>query len=244
MDLSGAVVLQANNASKSYGGEFVLRDVSLSVRAGEVHALVGLNGAGKTTLMRLFLGMARPDIGTVLVRGREPASMASQYWAGIGHLLEAPPVYPELTVVQNLQVAGRLAGLGTKPAAEAANRMMSELALTRWARTRTRNLSGGNRQRLGLAAALIADPAVLILDEPTNALDPAGVLAVRRILLERSRQGTATLLSSHYLDEVSRIADRITVMNSGRLIGTIEPTAVDLERKFFELVYGDDEVAR
>lgn len=117
--------------------------------------------------------------------------------------------------------------------------MATELVLTPWARTSARKLSLGNRQRLGLAAALIANPRLVILDEPTNALDPAGIMLVRTLLHHAREQGRAALVSSHHLDEVARVADRITVMNGGRIIGTLDPTGVDLERQFFDLIYAD-----
>jgi ABC-2 type transport system ATP-binding protein len=120
-----------------------------------------------------------------------------------------------------------------------------ELKLEQYWDRRARALSLGNRQRLGLAAALVADPTVLVLDEPTNGLDPAGVMLVRQALLRRVRQdGMAVLVSSHHLDEVARIADRITVINDGKVIGTLDPHGVDIERSFFALVYADVEGGR
>lgn len=237
----GDVVLECRKVCKRYGSALVLDDVTTEVRAGEVHAFVGLNGAGKTTLMRLLLGMTAPDAGDVLVEGRAPATMPARYWAGVGHLVETPFAYPELTVTENLRLAGRVAGLPDGNARVAAERWIEELALTRWARTGVRKLSLGNRQRLGLAAALIADPHLLILDEPTNALDPAGTILVRTLLQRSRERGAATLVSSHHLDEVARVADRITVINDGRIVGSLDPEGLDLERRFFDLVYRDSE---
>ncbi len=234
------VRLSAVGAVKRFGSETVLDGVSLEVRQGEIHALVGLNGAGKTTLMRLLLGMLRPDSGTVLVLGRSPWQLSASERSGIGYLIEHPLAYPELTVLQNLALAGRLAGLRPGAALTAATALIEEFALTKWAGTQGRRLSLGNKQRLGLASALTAAPATIILDEPTNALDPAGVMIVRRMLLNRSHErGAAVLVSSHHLDEVARVADRISVLNAGRIIGRLEPEAIDLERRFFELIYAD-----
>jgi ABC-2 type transport system ATP-binding protein len=117
---------------------------------------------------------------------------------------------------------------------------MAELDLARYAKVRGRRLSLGNRQRLGLAAALQHAPRLIILDEPTNALDPAGVVLLREALLHRARLGAGVLVSSHHLDEVARIADRISVMNDGLIIGALDPGTVDLERAFFSLVHSDD----
>ncbi|MHA7264378.1 ABC transporter ATP-binding protein [Arthrobacter sp. TMN-37] len=236
----GTARLQCTDATKRFGGEPVLERVSLQVRGGEIHALVGLNGAGKTTLMRLLLGMVRPDGGSVLVGGREPSALSAPERAGVGYLIEHPLAYPELTVLQNLQVAGRLAGLEPGRARTAARDLIEEFALTKWAGTQCRRLSLGNKQRLGLAAALTASPGIILLDEPTNALDPAGVMIVRRMLLDRAHaRGAAVLVSSHHLDEVARVADRISVLNAGRIIGNLAPEAIDLERRFFQLIYAD-----
>jgi len=236
-----AVPLECRHVRCRYGPDVVLDDVTTDIRSGEVHAFVGLNGAGKTTLMRLFLGMLEPDEGTVLVAGRPPTTMAARHWTGVGHLLETPFAYPEATVTENLRMAGRLAGLPKRNAHAAADRWIEELALTRWARTGVRKLSLGNRQRLGLAAALLADPHLVILDEPTNALDPAGVLLVRTHLQRCRERGAAVMVSSHHLDEVARVADRITVVNAGRIVGSLDPAGIDLERQFFTLVYRDSE---
>jgi ABC-2 type transport system ATP-binding protein len=234
--------LELASASKTYSNIAVLRNVNLLVEEGEIHALVGLNGAGKTTIMRLLVGIVRPTSGSVKIRGRDVASLAARDWTGIGHLIESPLAYPELTVAQNLWASGRLAGLSSAAARASAAKLADELLLTAWWSRRSKTLSLGNRQRLGLAAALIADPSIVILDEPTNALDPAGVVAVREALLRRVREtGMTVLVSSHHLDEVSRIADRISVINAGRMIGTLEPDEIDIERRFFALVYADVE---
>ena len=229
-------------AAKAYREGSALQPTNLVLRRGQVHALVGLNGAGKTTLMRLVLGIAVPTAGRVLVRGVDVARMTSTGWAGVGHLIDTPLAYPELTVKANLQIAGRLSGLNRADAHAAALRLGEEMLLSKWWTRRVRTLSLGNRQRLGIAAALVADPEVLVLDEPTNALDPAGTVVVRRMLLERVREtGASVLVSSHHLDEVARMADQITVINAGRIIGELAPDEIDLERRFFDVVNADVE---
>ncbi|WP_026819453.1 ABC transporter ATP-binding protein [Arthrobacter castelli] len=233
-------VVQCINVGKHFGSIPVLEDINLDVLGGKIHALVGLNGAGKTTLMRLLLGMSGADQGSVSIDGRDPRTMPARHWSNTGHLVDAPLAYPELTVMQNLQLAARLAGHPRREANAASRELAGALALTQWAATPARRLSSGNRQRLGLAAALIGRPRLLILDEPTTALDPAGVMLVRKLLLHRVRaEGAAVFVSSHHLDEVARLADRISIMNGGRLIGTLDPSATDLERQFFNAVYAD-----
>ena len=202
---------------------------------------IGLNGAGKSTLMRVMLGMLRPQSGRVRLGGHPLQSAPIGEWAKVGHLVEYPLAYPELTARRNLELSARLRGVADVPTA--VDRVLSEFALEQYADRRVRALSLGNRQRVGVAAALQHDPSVIVLDEPTNALDPAGVIRLRESLLRRAGEGAAILVSSHHLDEVARIADRIVVMNAGRLIGDLAPDTPEIERAFFEAVRVDDEKA-
>lgn len=242
-----SAALEVRGLARAFGAERALDGVDLDLHAGEVHALVGLNGAGKTTLMRLALGMLRPDRGTVLLdvgsgqgtssRPVDPRRAPAATWRHVGHLIETPFVYPELTVTQTVRCAARLRGLGPREAAEATDRVLAELALEHWADRGARTLSLGNRQRVGLACAVVHQPRLMILDEPSNALDPAGVLRVRRWIAGAAQGGAAVLVSSHHLDEMARVADRITVLHRGRVLGTLDPRGADLERQFFAKVY-------
>lgn len=227
--------------SRSYRGGAGVHDLTIEVRPGEVHALVGLNGAGKSTLMKLLLGMLRPDSGVVGIGGEDMRKAGARLWARVGHVVEAPLAYPEFTVRQNLLIAARLREVGPSQRSAMVDRAIQNFRLAAFAGNRTRTLSSGNRQRLGLAAALQHHPAFVVLDEPTNTLDPAGTILLRELLRERAESGAAVLISSHHLDEVARVADRITVMNAGRLIGGLGPDGTELERKFFSLVLHDDE---
>jgi ABC-2 type transport system ATP-binding protein len=216
-------------------------DLDLELVPGQIVALVGLNGAGKSTLMRVLLGMLRPDSGEVRLNGHRLAEAPIDAWAQVGHLVEYPLTYPELTARRNLQLSARLRQVADIDAA--VERILTELALEQYASRRVRALSLGNKQRVGLAAALQHDPSIIVLDEPTNSLDPAGVIRLRESLLRRAGDGAAILVSSHHLDEVARIADRIVVMNAGRLIGDLAPATPEIEHAFFEAVRTDDEEA-
>lgn len=229
--------IRTRGLTRSFAGESAVDGIDLTVASGEVHAIVGLNGAGKTTLMRLLLGMLRPDGGEVTVLGRSPWGASSELWTSVGHLVEVPFAYPELTVSENLWAGALLRGVDEHDVDRAVERSIERFALGTWTDRRARGLSLGNRQRLGLAIALVADPQVIVLDEPTNALDPAGVVFVRDLLTEARAAGRAILVSSHHLDEIARIADRISVLHEGRQIGSLDPSGADLERRFFELVY-------
>ncbi len=233
--------IRARNLSRVFPGGVGVFDVDLDVEPGQVHALVGLNGAGKTTLMRLLLGMLQPGNGSVNIDGCPLPDAGADTWRRVGHLIDRPLIYPELDVVTNLAVSARLHGLATADIPATVERALVDLNLGPYAHVRAAVLSAGNRQRVGLAGALIHDPDVIIVDEPTNALDPAGVIRLRDLLLAHAERGAGVLVSSHHLDEVARIADRITVVNRGRLIGTLDPGGIDLERAFFRLVHTDDE---
>jgi ABC-2 type transport system ATP-binding protein len=236
--MSARIVL--SGVTRRFEGGAGVFDLQLDVRAGEIHALVGLNGAGKSTLMRLILGMLRPDSGTVRIDGRE---VERAHWERVGHLVEYPLAYGELDARANLVLSARLHGVPVARIPSTVDEAMTELGVTRYASVKARRLSLGNRQRVGLAAALQHHPDVIVVDEPTNGLDPSGVIAFREALLRRAGAGAAVLVSSHHLDEVARVADRISVINAGRLIGSLDPHGVDIERSFFTLVHADD-VAR
>ena len=235
--------LRASDLCRSFGADRAVEDVDLEVLPGQIHALVGLNGAGKTTLMRLLLGMLRPDRGSVTIFGRPVTNARNDLWRQVGHMLDTAFGYPELTAAENLRCAALLRGMPEANARAAVNGGISDLRLGRWADRPTRTLSTGNRQRLGLACALLGDSDVLVLDEPTTALDPAGVVLVRTLLRAAATRGAAVLVSSHHLDEMARIADHISVMHRGRIVGALDPAGVDLERTFFDLILAVDEAA-
>lgn len=254
-------MLTFENVSFSFRGGAGVRNLTFEISPGEIVALVGLNGAGKTTLMRLALGMIRPQQGTARIFGQPLDAVPSATWAKVGALIEVPLAYPELTVRENLRIASLLHGGGRsqrgsgRDSGFVSNRHGSQRTIDgsvvdesveTWrlapvADRRFRRLSLGNRQRVGLAAALQHDPQLIVLDEPSNALDPASVILLRDQLVQRAKQGAAILVSSHHLDEVARIAHRVLLMNAGRLIGELEITGTDLERAFFERIRDDDE---
>lgn|SRR5690606_10631369 len=228
----GEHAIRVQGLVRTYPHGVGVHGIDLDVRYGEVHALVGLNGAGKTTLMRLLLGMLRPDAGTIAV---------GESWSGVGHTIDEPFGYPDLTTVANLAIAARLRGVAKSEVQEVVVAAIADLGLEAYATRRARTLSQGNLQRLNLAAALQHHPRVLVLDEPTSALDPHGMILLRTELLRRATQGAGVLVSSHHLDEIARIADRITVINHGAVIGLLDPGGTNIERDFFALVLADDE---
>ena len=232
--------VEARDLVRTFDDGTGVRGVDIWVDPGEIHALVGLNGAGKTTLMRLLLGMLKPATGTITIAGQD---LDDADWTSVGHLVDYPLAYRELTCRQNLALGARLHGVAPANITGLIEAAIAELGLTQYADRRAVKLSLGNRQRLGLASALQHDPRFVVLDEPTNTLDPAGVILLREALLQRAGAGAAVLVSSHHLDEVARIADRISVLNAGQIIGTLDPHGIDIERSFFDLVHTDDAAA-
>ncbi|MEU2199162.1 ABC transporter ATP-binding protein [Isoptericola sp. NPDC019482] len=223
-----------------HGAREALSGVSLAVAPGEVVAMIGLNGAGKTTALRVVTGRLRPTAGAARVLGHDPARLPVGAARRFGHVVGAPLVDPALTVTENLRVAAQLHGLPRGAVESAAAAVADRLDLTTWAHARARTLSLGNAQRLGVACAVVHSPEVLVLDEPTSALDPRGVVLVRELVQQRASAGAAVLVSSHHLDEVARVADRVLVVHAGRVVGALDPGGSELERRFFDLVLAAD----
>jgi len=192
----------------------------LRVKPGEIYGFLGLNGAGKTTTIRALLGMIHPSTGNVRVLGQAVGRNGQGPWAKVGHLVETPSAYPELTVRENLEIARRLHGISNSGAT---SRVMEQLGIVRYAERQAGTLSMGNLQRLGLARALLHQPELLILDEPANGLDPAGVVEIRELLNMLAREkGVTIFMSSHILTEVDRLVTRIGIIHKGRLIEELD----------------------
>ncbi len=208
--------IETNELSKFYGDVRAVDSVNLRVKPGEIYGFLGLNGAGKTTTIRALLGMIRPSLGNVKVLDQAVGPHGRGPWARVGHLVENPSTYPELTVRENLEIARRLHG---KSDASATSRIIERLGLASYADRKAGTLSTGTLQRLGLARALLHGPELLILDEPANGLDPAGVVEIRELLESLAREkGVTIFMSSHILTEVDRLATRIGIIHKGRLI--------------------------
>ena len=192
----------------------------MRVRRGEVYGFLGPNGAGKTTTLRMMLGLIRPTAGTATVLGR-PAGRPD-VTARVGALVEGPGFYPYLSGLDNLRVMARYRGLPESAAIGA----LARVDLADRGDDRFKSYSLGMKQRLGVASALMGEPELIVLDEPTNGLDPAGMADMRSLIMDLARGGQTVLLSSHLLDEVQEICDRVGVINKGRLLR--ESTVADL----------------
>jgi ABC-2 type transport system ATP-binding protein len=222
-------IIETENLGKRYGDVQAVQGLSLRVAEGEIYTFLGLNGAGKTTTIRMLLGMIKPTAGCATVLGQRVRLGSREPWAGVGYLVETPHAYPELTVQENLEVARRLHP-GTP--AQAVNQAIQRLGLGAYAQRRAGVLSQGNAQRLGLARALLHHPKLILLDEPANGLDPAGIVEIRELLLELTRQeGLTVFMSSHILAEVARLANRIGIIHGGKLLREMDLAGLEHERR-------------
>jgi len=223
------LAIMTSGLSKRYGRDVLAVDqVDLRVARGEIYALLGLNGAGKSTTIRMLLGMIRPTAGHAELFGERVHPDATGLWRRVGHLVETATAYAELTVRENLDVARRLAGVADGGVVAG---MIERLALGPYADRRAGTLSLGNLQRLALARALLHEPELLVLDEPANGLDPAGVIEIRELIRGLARErGVTVFMSSHILAEVDRLATRIGIVHRGRLIEELDSDALEVHR--------------
>jgi ABC-2 type transport system ATP-binding protein len=207
---------RARGISKHYGDVVALDGVDLDVEPGHVHGLVGPNGAGKTTLLGLLLGLTVPDAGTLEILGR-PRGRSRAVVDGVAGFVDGPGLYPSLTARQNLDALATLRGLRADRA-RCVREVLDRVGLGEVRDVRVRGFSLGMRQRLGLAAALLTRPRLLVLDEPANGLDPAGKRDVHGVLRDLTGEGAAIVLSSHRMDDVASLCGDVTVLATGRAV--------------------------
>ena len=218
--MSTEVALEARGLTKRYGDALAVDRVSLSVRRGEVYGFLGPNGAGKTTTLRMLLGLIRPTSGSATVLGRRPGDAAAL--AKIGSMIEGPAFYPYLSGRDNLAVVARYAGVGKAHL----DQVLETVDLGSRGGDKFGAYSLGMKQRLGVAAALLKEPDLVVLDEPTNGLDPAGMRDMRALIRRLGDEGHTVILSSHMLGEVQQVCDRVGVISSGQMI--LESTVEEL----------------
>ncbi|HYW24020.1 MAG TPA: ABC transporter ATP-binding protein [Terriglobales bacterium] len=224
-------VLSTHGLSKQYGSRPAVRDLDLEVRRGEVFGFLGPNGAGKTTTIRMALGLIRPTAGWVEVLGRDVQRHRADVLPRVGALVETPALYPYLSGRSNLRAFAHM--LGGVPDARL-DEVLDLVGLADRQRDRVRTYSMGMKQRLGVAVALLNDPELLILDEPANGLDPAGIVEMRDLLRQLVASGKTVFISSHVLAEVQQICDRVAIIDRGELVR--EATVADLVASHGEFV--------
>src|SRR4051794_26360371 len=209
------LAVRARGITKSFGDVVALDGIDLDVPQGQMHGLVGPNGAGKTTLLGLLLGLAVADRGTLEVLGT-PIARALVVSDGVAGFIDGPGLYPALTARENLLAQAALLRYGAARRREV-GRVLEEVGLADVADDRLRGFSLGMRQRLGLAAALLARPRLLVLDEPANGLDPAGRHHFHAVVGRLAEQGTAVVISSHRMDDLAALCDEVTILAAGRV---------------------------
>jgi ABC-2 type transport system ATP-binding protein len=231
-------VISTSGLTKIYGSTVAVDKVNLTVKKGEIFGFLGLNGAGKTTTIRMLLGMIAPTSGQCYLRGRRINAGDTGIWNDVGYMVETPYSYHELTVRENLEIFRKLRGFRDKGCVDW---VMDKLKLDIYADKRAKHLSLGNAQRLGIAKAIIHKPKILILDEPTNGLDPAGIVEIRGLLQDLAANDDVTILiSSHNLDEISRIATNIAIIDKGKLIQEIDTAQLEGQLRKTLLLDGRD----
>ncbi len=208
-----STAVTANGLSKHFGEFKAVDDLSFELPRGGVTGFVGPNGSGKSTSIRMLLGLIRPTAGTATLLG-ESISDPTRYIHRVGALVEAPTLYPKLSGYKNLQVLAQLGSLPSKRVDE----VLDIVSLAERSSDKFEAYSLGMKQRLGIAAALLQDPDLLVLDEPTNGLDPAGTVDMRNLLKRLGEQGTTVMVSSHLLSEIQAACDRLVIIQEGQLV--------------------------
>jgi len=236
------IAVRARGITKSFGEVIALDGIDLDVAQGQLHGLVGPNGAGKTTLLGLLLGLAVADSGSLEILGT-PVGRALAVSEGVAGFVDGPGLYPSLTAKQNLAALAALRGDAPTMGIDDA---LDQVGLTDVADDRVRGFSLGMRQRLGLAAALLTKPRLLVLDEPSNGLDPAGKKHVYGVLTQLAADGTAVVLSSHRMDDVEALCDEVTILSTGRVAfsGPLTKLASENRELDYRLLTSDAEAAR
>ncbi|HVN88134.1 MAG TPA: ATP-binding cassette domain-containing protein [Candidatus Binatia bacterium] len=239
-------MIEVRNLTKRYGDITAVSDVSFTAQTGQILGFLGPNGAGKTTTMRIITGFLPATSGTVKVAGFDIFDESYEVRKRIGYLPENPPLYNDMSVTTYLQFVARIKGIGTRELSEALDRALQVCGLTEVSNRLLGHLSKGYRQRVGLAQALIHNPTVLVLDEPTIGLDPRQIIDIRTLIRELARDRTV-ILSTHILPEVSQLCEKVVIINAGRVVleGSIEDLTRDasLEQVFLRAVSGDGDDA-
>jgi ABC-2 type transport system ATP-binding protein len=233
-----AKVLEIIDLAKRYGDQVALDGCGFQVEPGRLTGFLGPNGAGKTTAMRCVMGLVQPDRGQVLWQGRPVGSAERQRF---GYMPEERGLYPRMGVREQLVYLGRLAGLDQREAGRAADRWLARLGLASRGADRVERLSHGNQQRVQLAAALVGDPRLLVLDEPFAGLDPLAIDTLGGLLGELAAEGMTVLFSSHQLDLVEDLCQDVVVIHHGRVVlaGALERLRAAARRRVIDLAIGD-----
>jgi ABC-2 type transport system ATP-binding protein len=237
-------VLKTENLTKLYGKKAAVDSVSISIEKGDIFGLIGQNGAGKTTFMKMITSLVKPTSGSIELFGEADETKLKAARARIGSVIETPALFSNLSAVQNLEYFCKQRGITDK------NRIpecLETVGLTDTGKKKYKHFSMGMKQRLGLAVAILSRPDFLVLDEPTNGLDPVGIIEMRELITRLSAEGVTILVSSHLLSELSQIANKYAIIHAGRLIKNIthaqlkEECGDNLEEYYINAIRGESE---
>jgi len=230
-------ILKTQNLTKLYGGKRAVDNVSISIEKGDIFGLIGQNGAGKTTFMRMITSLTQPDSGQIELFGEKDPGKVTAARYRMGSVIEMPALYNNLTAVQNLEYYRIQRGITDKTRVQ---ECLQTVGLTGTGKKKFKNFSLGMKQRLGLALAILSRPDFLILDEPTNGLDPTGIIEMRELIKRLSKEGITILVSSHLLSELSQMANKYAIIHHGRLIKLLTEEQLHEECKQALAVTVDD----
>jgi len=230
-------ILKIQDAVKTYGQRTVIKHVSLEIKRGMVYGLIGENGAGKSTIMRLIMGLTHADSGQIALFGQHDQAGLQAGRRKIGQSIETPALYPELTAQQNMAVQAANAGVGEQEIPQ----LLAQMSLADTGKKKVKNFSLGMRQRLAIAQTLISHPELLILDEPINGLDPAGIIEIREIIQRlATEKGITVLIASHILGELSQVATDYGILHQGELIQELSQAELAQQsRRYIDLEVDD-----
>lgn len=226
--------IQVQKLRKSYKDREVLKNISFEIKEGSICGLLGINGAGKSTIMKIIFGLENADSGTVIFSGKKNAGIYE-----IGALIETPAIYMNLSAYDNLKTRALLYDISD----ERINEVLNLIGLSNTGKKKAGSFSLGMKQRLGLGMAIITSPDLLILDEPTNGLDPDGIKELLNLMISLKKSGMTILLSSHQLYEVSKVADKVVILHDGQIFyDGSNVQSDDLESLFIRIVHGGDAI--
>lgn len=235
-------ILKTNQLSKHYSTFKAVDKVNLHIKKGDIYGFLGKNGAGKTTTIRMIMGLIKPSHGEIEMFGEKITARNKIPFERIGSIIEFPGFYPNLSIIENLEIHRRLMGITDR---NVLNETLELVGLADFHQRKFKKLSLGMKQRLGLARALLSNPEILILDEPTNGLDPNGIKEIRRLILDLAEQrGITIIVSSHILSEVQQLANRIGIIDQGKLLKELDIDEITEEsRHYMELKVDQDRKA-
>lgn len=232
------MVLQTVGLTKQYGSQYVVDNLNINVERGKIYGLLGKNGAGKTTTIKMITGLLKPTDGEIILFGEKMKTPTKQIFGRIGALVETPAFYENLTARENLKIITDLRGMQTKNAIEEA---LETVNLEKETKKRVKEFSLGMKQRLGIAMAMMHNPEFIILDEPTNGLDPAGIQQIRLLIKKLSvEKGVTILISSHILSEIEQMADKVGIIDKGVLLEELTMDEIHYRnRRYVKLTVSD-----